>query len=149
MPDFDYRGVCRFFTPKDTKFELLKSMKLVYIAHGFFLATSVKSFVGKDQFQAWPYGPVLPDLYRAYKDNPAFLETVSEISDGPERTLLDKVCSIYGEVSAYDLVALTHKIGSPWYESYERGFNVIISDESIKVHYESLIETYYKDEFKG
>src|SRR5580658_220842 len=48
------------------KIDPLKIQKLVYFFHGWFLATRDDLGVG-ELFEAWPYGPVLPSLYRQFK----------------------------------------------------------------------------------
>ena len=44
----------------------MKIIKLVYIAHGWYLALTDKPLI-KDYVEAWTYGPVIPDLYHEFK----------------------------------------------------------------------------------
>jgi uncharacterized phage-associated protein len=44
----------------------LHVQKLVYIAHGFNLALYGEPLID-EQFQAWEFGPIAPDLYRALR----------------------------------------------------------------------------------
>jgi uncharacterized phage-associated protein len=42
----------------------MQLLKLVYIAHGWSLAILGRDLF-PDRIEAWKYGPVIPDLYRA------------------------------------------------------------------------------------
>lgn len=164
--ELNYQGVCKFFSDqskndggRNRDFGILKIMKLVYISHGFLLASLGRSFVGKDKFEAWPYGPVLPRMYRSYKKTlkselssnngdvsvrdrlaSSFYEGMREVEpDSDEHDVLSNVYSSYGKLGAFDLVALTHRPGSPWYESYVPSQNETIYDSLIREHYEDLI----------
>lgn len=122
----------------------MKLMKLTYIAHGWALA-----ILGRDLFQnrieAWKYGPVIPDLYRATKrfgssDIP--LAQVGEQSavDPQTKAFLEDVYRKYGGFTAIQLSTLTHQSGTPWDQVYVDGeFNTEIPDGLIRAHYESLL----------
>ena len=45
----------------------LKIQKLVYIAHGWYLAIKGEPLVGDEYAEAWQYGPVFPSLYHEFK----------------------------------------------------------------------------------
>src|SRR5882762_236012 len=44
----------------------LQLIKLVYIAHGWYLALTQKPLIS-EQAEAWQYGPVIPSLYQEFK----------------------------------------------------------------------------------
>src|SRR4051812_39910789 len=44
----------------------LKLQKLVYFAHGWYLALAGKPLI-EERVQAWQFGPVIPTLYREFK----------------------------------------------------------------------------------
>ncbi|MDR5616831.1 type II toxin-antitoxin system antitoxin SocA domain-containing protein [Arsenophonus sp.] len=102
----------------------LKLQKLVYYAQGFSLAL-LKKPLFDESIEAWMHGPVIPDLYRKYKEKgnqalPApeainFTKFSEEIID-----LLDEVYHIYGQFSAWKLRNLTHQ-ESPWKNNYIEG----------------------------
>jgi uncharacterized phage-associated protein len=110
----------------------MQLQKLVYIAHGWYLAINGKPLINS-QVQAWQYGPVIPELYQATKMyGTAPIEGligVSSYSLFPEHDvsrlrvpdtdtdtwqLLEVIWERYGELSAAQLSALTHQEGTPW-----------------------------------
>jgi uncharacterized phage-associated protein len=40
----------------------MKLQKMVYVAHGLYLASHNEPLI-KENFQAWRFGPVVPDIY--------------------------------------------------------------------------------------
>lgn len=119
----------------------MQLIKLVYIAHGWFLALRGQDLFG-DRIEAWKYGPVIPDLYRATKHfgrNPIPHHLVNDEPSGiPDdvRPFLEDVYSKYGSLSGIQLSNLTHRAGSPWYEVFSSGeYNGEITDEVIRRHY--------------
>lgn len=123
----------------------LQLMKLVYIAHGWSLAIREKDLFS-DRIEAWKYGPVIPDLYRATKHfgrAPIPFDQIDEDTksvDDDTYTFLEDVFKKYGHMSGYMLSSLTHKSGTPWDQKYQDGvYNVEISDDIIKEHYTALL----------
>jgi len=123
----------------------MKLMKLTYIAHGWALALR-KQDLFQNRIEAWRYGPVIPDLYRATKhfggsDIPLHLidENAQPQVDGMTQTFLDDVWSKYGHLSAIALSNLTHQSGTPWEQVYRPDRrNIEIPDSLIRSHYEAL-----------
>lgn len=126
----------------------MKLMKLVYIVHGWHLG-----IVGEDLFQnrieAWKYGPVIPDLYHATKqfgrgDIPFdLIGGTDDNMNNQTSDFIDSVVKQYGDLSAFQLSALTHKSGSPWeqvYSSHKIGTE--IPDSLITSHYKELYKEY-------
>ncbi len=101
----------------------LKLNKLVYFAQAWSLAKLNKSLFEED-IQAWPHGPVIPSVYRAFSPcgRERIAETAGEYDDNiysdEERDLLLDVLEKYCSYSALGLRALTHKKGSAWFQSY-------------------------------
>ncbi len=124
----------------------LQLMKLVYISHGWSLAIrDVDLF--PDRIEAWKYGPVIPDLYRATKHfgrNPIPFDLVDNTKpsavDNKTHAFLADVYEKYGNLSGTQLSSLTHKSGTPWDQVYEPGIRGIeIPDAIIKAHYLDLL----------
>ncbi|WP_187696523.1 Panacea domain-containing protein [Xanthovirga aplysinae] len=118
----------------------MKAIKLVYLAHGWYLAISRGEPLINESVEAWKYGPVIPSVYNKFKINgtrkiisPALLEEDHERIDlllmneedkdkkaikwgfkNIEKEVLDQVWSVYKDVSGWDISMLTHKAGSPW-----------------------------------
>lgn len=120
--------------------------KLAYISHGFYLANSGAPLF-PNRVEAWQYGPVIPDLYRATKSlgrNPVPFGLIGPVEeapiDGEVRDFLDVVVKKYGRLSGPQLSYLTHQSGTPWdlvYTPNERG--IAISNSSIRAHYLSKL----------
>lgn len=119
---FDVANYFLNFAAKDeTSGELLSNLKLqklVYYAQGFSLAIYNKPLF-PEPIEAWTHGPVVPDLYRRFKDfggspipPPADFDA-SAIFSGEEIELLDEIYNMYGQFSAWKLRNMTHE-DAPW-----------------------------------
>lgn len=122
----------------------LQLMKLTYIAHGWSLGLFSRDLFS-ERIEAWKYGPVIPDLYRATKSYgretiPAGLvnEQTSSVDDNTHK-FLEWVFAGYGHFSGIQLSSLTHKSGTPWDQVYRDGvMKIEIGDDLIKEHYRKL-----------
>lgn len=98
----------------------LRLQKLVYYAQAWHLALTGKPLFD-DDFEAWIHGPVVPHLYRRFKDNgwrPIDRAATSPIlpMDDETRDVLEEVWSAYGQFSATHLEELTHS-EDPWIDA--------------------------------
>lgn len=141
----------------------MQLQKLVYIAHGWYLAIHNEPLVGQ-QPEAWDYGPVYPELWGALKhhgrlpvgkkimksdclfwgfdDDQTDSEVVASLTE-QEEELIDRVYKIYSDYRAYKLSALTHEDDTPWHKVYmqqgkKRG---LIPNELIKEHFIELAQS--------
>ena len=120
-------------------------LKLVYISHGWTLGLYERSLINEPA-EAWRYGPVVPSVYHRYKSfrgDPITTEPVdrSDAFDDDQRDVIEQVHEVYGDFTALQLSALTHKPGTPWDITYrEYGAGVIIPNELIRDYYERLAE---------
>lgn len=131
-------------TAADNGFYLtnLKLQKLVYFAHGWYLAFTNTPLI-TDDVQSWQFGPVIPNLYNAlrhYGANPITkkIPTASEVPPGGEDW--NFICSVYRKYAMFSpaqLVALTHEPDSPW-EQFGAGKN------DFQVIPQSVIMDYFK-----
>jgi len=121
----------------------LKLQKLVYYAQGFHLALTGEPLF-EDPLEAWEHGPVVPSLYRGFKQHGA--EPIPAPENGFDfaaypkdvRELLDEVFSVYGQFSASKLRNLTHE-ESPWKEAYAIAPSTAISLQSMKDYFSTLV----------
>lgn len=145
---------------KEVPIRLLGLIKRVYIAHGFSLALCNKSLLDDrfDVVEAWKFGPVIPSVYHTFKynrENP--ISDLGEIFEGYDangsqifvephleddeaKQICEMVWNRYRSFSDFDLVALLHAKGSPWFWAYEEGRNNLIDDEITKQHYKRVVE---------
>lgn len=119
----------------------LQLLKLVYIAHGWFLAFFDKPLI-REHVQAWKYGPVIPSLYHAikhYGKSPIkeLLEGADDFEklDDKEKKILDETLRIYGKFDGVQLSSLTHQRGTPWSKVWKGNFFEDIPNDMIKEYY--------------
>ena len=139
----------------------MKLQKLVYFAHGWYLAITGSPLVSED-IEAWQFGPVISGLYHEFKSagsgnvmSPASQMTftpdgkvgfVTPRIDGTDdvnhKQALDvirQVWEAYGKYSARSLSNVTHNAGSPWSQTYREGVrSQVISNELIRDYFRSL-----------
>jgi uncharacterized phage-associated protein len=144
------------------KIDAMKMQKLVYFAHGWCLALKECPLI-TERIEAWRYGPVVRELYSAFRDagsgpitHPAYeavfkngsisfyIPRIDEEDEGGQvdedfaKSLLDEIWKVYGEFSAIQLSNLTHEPGTPWSETWSANKrNSIISDELIKTYFKA------------
>lgn len=109
----------------------MKIQKLVYYAHAWYLAYMGEPLIA-DEIQAWKFGPVIPDVYHAFKHygNNHITEPAPELSfiaetlfmqpktvppeDSDACTMILQVFNSYGKYTPIQLSNLTHSEGEPW-----------------------------------
>ena len=138
----------------------MKLQKLIYFAHGWHLALYESPLVG-EQFQAWPYGPVLPTVYHEFKlfGTSGIDELGTEIvtlpsgrlewqpphildSSGLINPLLDKIWEVFGKFSGGQLSDMTHATNSPWKcmrDLYGNMRDIVIPNDLIKDYFKGLM----------
>ena len=121
----------------------LKLQKLLYYAQGFNLALNDERLFRED-VEAWTHGPVVPRVYHAFKrfgnealPSPEGFDMAS--LDEGSRDLLDEIFQVYGQYSAWKLANMTH-IEPPWKSAIERGQSTVITDDSMREYFKTLIE---------
>lgn len=137
--------IAEFFIEKDNsmKRDVMKVLKLVYIAHGFYLAFTDSPLI-KENVQAWQYGPVIPELYFRLKTrdldaSSVFFEDKERLkNDGYAIGLLNAVYNKYGGYTGIELSNLTHEKGTPWDITVNQ-YGSVIENELIKNHYKCMI----------
>lgn len=129
---------------KTTPLDLLK---LVYLSHGWFLGIYGIPLI-REAIEAWPYGPVIPVIYetfRTYRGNPIDLVPANNASelDPKQRGIIDGTLSAYGELTSWQLSAITHEPGTPWDQVSSTGLWSIIPNSIIQKHYSGLYQAQY------
>ncbi len=148
MP-YDPKAIANYFLElaksRDQTLDPMKVQKLVYYAHGWYLAIKNAPLID-EQVEAWTFGPVIRSLYYTFKrfgaqpisdpavkhelwegdtDDVRFREVVPSIDEESEdfkfvKPLLDKVWDVYGKYSAIQLSNMTHEAGSPWEQTVRK-----------------------------
>lgn len=141
---YDARQIANWFIKKaaqeNRQLSIMQLLKLVYIAHGWHLEMR-KSPLIHNKIEAWKYGPVIPDVYNAFRRQGIKIRDEVAIAGQAisdyDAHLLNEIYRIYGHMPAQKLSDITHEDGSPWQIATERGgWFAPISNEVISSHYQ-------------
>lgn len=131
-------------TEKGMTLTNLKLQKLIYFAHGWYLALANEPLI-HEQIQSWKLGPVVNELYqhlREYRSEYVAqqISTFDAIRpDSPDFEFLTSIFNKYGCYSPAELVAMTHAPGSPWEQFGAGQYSYhAIDNESIKQYFLGL-----------
>ncbi|OAV70178.1 putative phage-associated protein [Bacteroidales bacterium Barb6XT] len=118
----------------------LKLQKMLYYMQGFHLAFFDKPLF-KEDIVAWQYGPVVPNVYRAFSafgTSPLSVPDHTEIIQlgKKEENMFRSVTEIYGQFSAVRLMDMTHS-EPPWKTT---DINDVISLNKLKRYFLTQIE---------
>ena len=122
----------------------LKLQKMLYYIQGFALVR-LGHPIFNDYIEAWSYGPVIPSVYYMFKENGAnpIRHTVQaeEITNPYIQRFLDGIIRTMEPYSGADLVALTHKVGTPWSQVWGKGEGRfgIIPTEMIRQYFSEIL----------
>ena len=135
----------------------LKLQKLVFFTHADFLVRTGKPLI-KQEFEAWDYGPVVPSLYREFKefkDKPITSKAKSfdpvsassiisecELSSN-DLQLVRTMFDFYSRLDAIHLSELSHEFEGAWRQArslFSNGLNMDrrISNEMIKNYHRPI-----------
>lgn len=117
----------------------LKVNKLLYFAQAWSLVRLGRPLFD-ERIEAWQYGPVVPNVYVAFKRyggdgiaEPDGAYSPENFSDDELQLLID-IQREYGKYTASALVNITHEKGSPWWQVYH-GSGQTISTETMKDYF--------------
>lgn len=128
----------------------LKLQKILYFVQAAFLVNKNNPCF-YEEIEAWDFGPVVPDIYHEFKmygsNDIPYIHEYIDYSNGiwestrrdfddnviaiEDKQLLENMVDQCSNYSANDLVRITHN-QSPWQNAYNRGWNKIISKDSIR-----------------
>lgn len=128
----------------------LKLQKLCYYAQGLSVAARGEPLFA-ERMEAWLHGPVVPQLYREYRDYgsgaiPPVTDLDLEAFDRADRMLLDDVHAYYGQFSGWRLRQMTHD-EAPWKEAYVEDMNHEITLDALKAHFDGEIDESYREKY--
>lgn len=155
---YDVLDVCRYVINYSNDMEYgisnLKLQKILYFIQAYFLTTLQKECF-KEKIEAWSFGPVVPEAYRAYKqfgsgsipkifyvieENPSniwnskVVRYDDEIISNSDKKRMELVVDKFADFSAADLVRLTHR-QKPWIDAYIPHMNNEITSKAIKDYF--------------
>jgi uncharacterized phage-associated protein len=144
----------------------MKLQKLVYFAHGWYLAFMGKPLIN-EPVEAWKFGPVIPSLYHSLKaygnrdvtdaltDNPwdslldhAYGSHEYSVDNGPDpqenelaKQFIKRVWDVYSGFSAVQLSNLTHNEDAPWNQTPDKEKqHTVIHQEKIREYFSRLLQ---------
>lgn len=117
--------------------------RLVYIAYGLYIASTHRGLFVQG-FEAWQYGPIVPELYHEFKrfgsapiqgwsvdfdhETEKFNIPVVRDSDGEALRALNLTWILYGQASSIALIQVTHLPGGPWARARAAGSRTVPSE---------------------
>lgn len=145
------RYIINYSHDKNYHISNLRLQKLLYFVQAQFLVKH-KSNEGCffENIEAWDFGPVVPEVYHEYKiygssDIPKIDEYIDfsngiwnaekkkwdyELISECDRNLINEMVDACSNYSATELVDITHN-QKPWQQSYVKGLNNVIDNNSI------------------
>lgn len=131
------RYIINFCTINGIAISDLKLQKvLYYIQLAFILHLHRDAFT--DEIEAWPYGPVIRDVYNAYSSYGSTKICLeyhdTEIFEEKEKEIIQSVLTNCLKRTAWELVAMSHTDDGPWANIYKNGlgYKEIIPIEMIR-----------------
>lgn len=126
---------------EDADLSNLKLQKLLYYAQGHHLAVHGRPLFDED-IQAWSHGPVVPSVYRAFKDFRSAPVSLADDDpfewddvDSATSQFLAKVWNTYGGIAAWKLRNMTHA-ESPWSDHFnEDERHIVIPKDEIRDYF--------------
>ena len=118
----------------------LELQKILYLAHMFHLGRTGQPLVF-ERFEAWDYGPVIPDLYHRVKgfgNGPVrnVFHWVPAVPPGPEYDTIRESADATRHTSPSRLVAITHWDRGAWAQCYRPGVaGISIPNDLIAAEY--------------
>ncbi|MDL1914131.1 MAG: DUF4065 domain-containing protein [Bergeyella sp.] len=117
----------------------LQLNKLVYFSFGFFGAYHKKMHLFDSKIEAWKYGPVVREVYEAFKKGDFDKHLYKADLPDEEKKTIDWVLDFYGEKAPFLLVELTHQKDTPWSRFYEEDMNKEIPKDFIISYYTDFV----------
>ena len=134
------RFVINYSNEKDYGISNLKLQKILYfIQAGFLLSLKGQKPCFNDCIEAWDFGPVIPEVYRKYKQFGSTdiqirfrrLEEVQKGFEKEDRKRIEEVVDRFADFSAADLTILTQN-QAPWNEAFDRKEKVIRCEDILE-----------------
>lgn len=113
-----------------------KLQKLLYFVHALYLAYSGDPLIN-EEFEAWAYGPVIPDIYHEYKSYGRSEITKKRdtnlVLEPKDENFLNLFWQKWGNTPTSKLIELAHIANDPWDQSFRKGYyNSSIPNSIIK-----------------
>lgn len=156
---YDARQVANFILDlcdrRQRQITNLSLQKVVYFCHVWSLIELDRPLL-RHNFEAWKYGPVIQYLYRDFRDfdrSPISARSMSLDPltgkyivvnydfDSETQALLSRVANFYTQLSASELVRLSHVTDGPWHHVWN---HVHPANPGMQISNASILEFYSK-----
>lgn len=115
----------------------LQLQKILYFIQRDYLRSDIGNPAFNDDFEAWRFGPVIPEVYYDYS---GFGSMAIDMWDNEpdimltDKVLIDPVIEEKRNLDPWDLVEQTHKNGGAWALTYQNGngYKKVIEKELIR-----------------
>lgn len=151
-------AIANFFIEKGKQegkpVDQMKVQKLVYFAHGWYLAITEKPLIN-ESIEAWRFGPVIPSLYHSlkYSGNLPITKpietsqldslTMADDSNSEVHAYLNRIWNWYSPFTGIQLSNMTHEEGTPWAKIAKEFDHRIPANKDID---DQLIKEYFWDQ---
>lgn len=115
----------------------LKLQKLLYYCQGGHYRWDDEKLIEDRAFEAWPYGPVIPEVYKNFKkygQSDVYLKDTETHLSNVQRETIQAVWEQLKERDAFSLVESSHS-EAPWENSKESNC-LFISEKDIKEYFQ-------------
>ncbi|AUJ71056.1 hypothetical protein PNC201_14010 [Pseudoalteromonas sp. NC201] len=135
----------------------MKLQKLIYYAHGWYLAIKNQPLID-EYIEAWDYGPVVSSVYSEFRNFGAapiysratlwdqqqqnYVVPKPKQTDCDLHSLIDAIWNSYSQYDALKLSEMTHLEGAPWHtvkKKYPDFRNVQIPNEVIFDYFSAML----------
>ena len=103
--------------------QLQKILYFLQIMYG--RSTEGKELLFQDDFEAWPYGPVIPNVFDKFSryGGSVIEETFDELAPCSQEIMkfIDQAIAFLRKKTPWELVKISHAEGSPWDLTYRNG----------------------------
>ncbi len=121
----------------------MKLQKLCYYALGIYSKLTKGKRLFKENIEAWQHGPVVREVYLAYKDKGRFLTPAKDYDElkltKKENEALDMTYLNYSQFSAWRLREMTHN-EDPWKLNYKENKKEVIPFEDIRDYFDKKVK---------
>lgn len=138
--------VISYFNTHGFKLTNLSLQKLMYFLEAIYMICEDDDKLYNDEFFAWTFGPVCLRLYNHYKvySNEYIEISKDVIIPNNLKNYIENLFNLFHDFSAFQLVELSHRKGSPWYyinrdNDISENRNIVISKSATKKWFEGLV----------
>ena len=138
--DYNMGSIIKLLILLTHDFSNLRINKLLYFIQGAFIIEYGETCF-ENKICAWQFGPSIPEVYDAIKNN-----NIDKLNDSnkpdindneKDKSLIEKVVKGFENKTSWELVDITYK-QDPFVDAYDLEYNTEITPESMKNFYDNV-----------